>query len=619
MAAVGLGRQAQLSSSSNQSSPRSYTSLPANVPDHSFITKIHLEEYHDAEKNPEKTSSKLLKLGRKFRHVMPPITGNNFPSEHILPNYEKYKRTFGQSYQWIGICKYRTKLTRRGDELDKAAQKFKSLGIQQRQISEDENSSESDDEVADILSGSELLTDAEKLFKRNWWQFIPNKSALDELFPKEEPQESFPSPAFQNALDLRCSEEEPDSPIQKIPKIVARVTPPTSPIHKPNRKSSDDPLSPMNATAETTLDIIKRMRPPSTHSNATDTSLTSINSTATTTASKISKKSSPDKRKISDDNNDHADEKKPKLEKKLSADRPKRAPFNIGRLMRLNKYTFENPEFKEKKRKKEKKKKDKALRKENITKKTDEGPDFNDIKDGALDTKIIKPKPAVNLQPVENASNVEIREADSTVKSANNSFDSERDLGPAGDMIRDEGQETMRFTRETLDGYSKDDRNNMSIMICQYWVEFRDTQYFDIKKFSSVYEFFHLNFLDGVAKVLHYLHSEFYEDAPVPSVARPKNLESDDARSKIKINELNAEFNNVTKTLIFVTNEITSKLDEQQCNEQLRNIYLKLNCRVPQALAVIFRFWYHMNEKTVESIAKQLRKHYRRNHVSKVF
>ena len=74
----------------------------------------------------------------------------------------------------------------------------------------------------------------------------------------------------------------------------------------------------------------------------------------------------------------------------------------------------------------------------------------------------------------------------------------------------------------------------------------------------------------------------------------------------------------MTKTLMFVTNEITSKLDEQQCDEQLRNIYLKLNCRVPQALAVIFRFWYHMTERTVESIAKQLRKHYRRNHVSKV-
>merc|ERR1712004_57534 len=375
-AAVGLGRQAQLSSSSNQSSPRSYTSLPANVPDHSFVTKIHFEEYHDADKNPEKTSSKLLKLGRKFRHVMPPITGNNFSSENILPNYEKYaqKRSFGQSYQWIGICKYRTKLTRRGDELDKAAQKFKTLGIQQRQISEDENSSESDDEVADILSGSELLTDAEKLFKKNWWQFIPNKSAVDQLFPKEElAQESSPSPAFQNALDIRCSEEEPDSPIQKIPNIVSRVTPPTSPIHKPNCKSSDDPFSPMNTTAETTLDIIKRMRPPSTHSNVTDTSMTSINSTATTTASKISKKSSPDKRKISDDNNDRiGDKKKPKLEEKVSGDRPKRAPFNIGRLMRLNKYTFENPEFKIKKRKKKKKKKKKTSKKKKKKKKKKE-------------------------------------------------------------------------------------------------------------------------------------------------------------------------------------------------------------------------------------------------------
>merc|ERR1711953_254485 len=91
--------------------------------------------------------------------------------------------------------------------------------------------------------------------------------------------------------------------------------------------------SAMNTTAETTLDIIKRMRPPSTHSNVTDTSITSINSTATTTASKISKKSSPDKRKISDDNNDRiGDKKKPKLEEKVSGDRPKRAPFNIGRL-----------------------------------------------------------------------------------------------------------------------------------------------------------------------------------------------------------------------------------------------------------------------------------------------
>lgn len=371
---TGLHRHHHLSSS-NQSSPRGYGS--PSIPDHPFITPIHTDDYRHADADPEKTVSKLLQLGRKFRHILPPSQApfqTPLTQEVYIPQYRKMKTDvnyFGPSYQWIGICKYRTKLPYRGKDLDRMVERYKRKGPRLKPNDSDQEPSitESDSEVESILSGSKLLDEAAKIFTTDWWQFKPNKAKLEQAFQRHQLSQVAPlSPtsSLQNGLELHGSDEELDSPIPVITKPVPKTTPLMSPGRKVNGFLSDSPVNPPEPTATLMRDVIEK-RPPSMLSDATDTSHATNNSNAAsvTNTAKPSKKS-PDKRKIEEikEEEDIQIPKKAKLEKIPSAEKPKNSKFNVGRLMRIERYNF--PDIEKNKGRNGKKKEKKKAKKRKL-------------------------------------------------------------------------------------------------------------------------------------------------------------------------------------------------------------------------------------------------------------